>query len=300
MQSWTHSRCGYLVASFYISANVFGVRLDREQLEFSFAWAFSLLWYHRSYSLRKMALYAGSADTQNTLKYLLKVLKWGVGWTISFLQTSATGFISLGSIPIQVLYGSDTSVIFPGDIGMSSIRGRLGNLPACSPRNFLLFYAVDSRNDGWPHAIQRAAINRLHPVSQVGVSLCRQSGQDSSSHLHCPVTCGLFCPLFCFAFVLPLLVSNSSSFIKEISLVLGCCRQKSPFFHLYRSWLDLNVCVSVSIFHGFSFFPILDKYMLVVFPSLSSQVLHWGIISRYFWFTPISFGTNRSKRKNLY
>lgn len=67
---------------------------------------------------------------------------------ISFLQTSATGFISLGSIPIQVLYGSDTSVIFPGDIGMSSIRGRLGNLPACSPRNFLLFYAVDSRNDG--------------------------------------------------------------------------------------------------------------------------------------------------------
>lgn len=173
---------------------------------------------------------------------------------------------------------------------MSSIRGRLGNLPACSPRNFLLFYAVDSRNDGWPHAIQRAAINRLHPVSQVGVSLCRQSGQDSSSHLHCPVTCGLFCPLFCFAFVLPLLVSNSSSFIKEISLVLGCCRQKSPFFHLYRSWLDLNVCVSVSIFHGFSFFPILDKYMLVVFPSLSSQVLHWGIISRYFWFTPISFG----------
>lgn len=74
--------------------------------------------------------------------------------------------------------------------------------------------------------------------------------------------------------------------------MLGCCRQKTPFFHLYRSWLDLNVYVFASIFHGFFFpFPVfLDKYMLVLYPSLSSQVLHWTIIGRHFSFTSISFG----------
>lgn len=122
---------------------------------------------------------------------------------------------------------------------------------------------------------------RCHKPPSPGISgwrfsLCRQSGHDSSSHLYCPVTCSLFCPLFWFAFVFPLLASNSSSFIKEISAwVMQAEKSFLPPLSFVVRPQRMGFCL------GFSFFPILDKYMLVLFPSLSSQVLHWGIISRY-------------------
>lgn len=41
--------------------------------------------------------------------------------TYHFVSTNfSNGFYFIGSITIQVLYGSDIPVIFPGDIGMSS------------------------------------------------------------------------------------------------------------------------------------------------------------------------------------